>query len=118
MTSFSPKHEPGYKSAPEPLDSNALARLVAGSVETCFGVIGFFVSVMMLPNSIFTVILSGVSIVMVSKGAYNAWTAARYENRLRLWARIFVWGGPIALFIILILLAVLGPSAWPLAGFA
>ena len=118
MTPISPKHQPGFKSAPEPLDGNALARLVAGSGETCFGVIGFFVSVMMLANSIFTVILSGVSIVMVSKGTYNAWTAARFEPRLRLWARIFVWGGPIGLFIILILLAVLGPGFWPLAGFA
>ena len=117
MSTFSPKHEPGYQSSPDPLDSNALMRLVAGSVETCFGVIGFFVSVMMLPSTIFTVVLSGVSVIMVSKGAYNAWTAARFEPRLRLWARVFVWGGPLGLGVILVLLAVLGPAAWPLAGF-
>ena len=118
MTSFSPKHDPGFKSAPDSLDGNALARLVAGSVETCFGVIGFFVSVLMLPSTVFTVVLSGVSIVMVSKGTYNVWSASRIESRLRFWARLFIWGGPLALMIILILLALLGPGAWPLAGFA
>jgi len=118
MTSFSPKQTPGFKSAPDPLDGNALARLVAGSVETCFGVIGFFVSVLMLPSMIFTVILSGVSIVMVSKGTYNVWSASRVEPRLRLWGRLFIWGGPLAIMVTLVLLAVFGAGAWPLAGFA
>ena len=91
---------------------------MAGAVETSFGVIGFFVSLMMLPSTVFTVILSGVSVVMVTKGAYNCWTAARFEPRLQLFARIFVFGGPVGLLGIMILLAIYGADAWPWAVFS
>lgn len=100
------------------MNSNAVMRLVAGSVEISFGATGFFVSLLMLPASVFTVILSGVSVVMVTKGSYNSWTAARAESRLRPVARVFLWAGALAVVTILVLLAIFGSGAWPLAGFA
>ena len=117
-SNFSPKKPAGFKSHEPALNGDSLMRLIAGGVETSFGVTGFFVSLMMLPSSVFTVILSGVSVVMVTKGAYNCWNAARYEPRLRPFSRLFLWGGPLFLGVVLVLLALYGAGAWPLAGFA
>jgi len=117
-SNFSPKKPAGFKSPEPALDSNEVAHLIAGGLETILGVIGFFVSLLMLSSTIFTVILSGVSMVMVTKGAYNCWNVSRYEPKLTLIAKIFVFGGPLSLLGILVLLAIYGPGAWPLAGFA
>jgi hypothetical protein len=108
---LAPRPRPGWRSRREaPVDVHALPQMVAAVMGGGLGVVALTAALLYLPPHMSTPILAGVSILMITRGAYGAWRVGVAEPRLKRPARAFTWLLAGAALVVFAATAVLGPG--------
>lgn len=109
---IAPRPRPGWRSPrPAPVDAQAWPQLVVAAIGGALGVLGLFAALLYLPPHPSTPILAGVSILMVTRGAYGAWKVGVAEPRVKGAARAATWSLSGSALVVLAVTAVLGAGA-------
>ncbi len=110
-TDIAPRPRPGFRSRREaPIDVNAAPQMVAAAMGGSLGVVALAASMLYFPPHAVTPVLAGVSVLMITRGAYGAWKVGVAEPRLKTAARICTWGLPAGALAAFLAAAVLGPG--------
>ena len=106
---LAPRPRPGWRSRrPDPVDVNALPQLFVAAMGGGMGVVALVAALLYLPPHMSTPVLAGVSLLMITRGAYGAWRVGSAEPRFKTPARVFSWGLPATALVVLALVGVLG----------
>jgi hypothetical protein len=106
---LAPRPRPGFKSRrADPIDPNAWPHLTAACIGGGLGVLALAAALLYLPPHMTTPILAGVSILMITRGAYGAWKVGAAEPRVKAPARVAVYGMTGAALVVMVLTVVLG----------
>ena len=113
MNDIAPKPmKPGPIKRAPPREAMPIFPLVTAVIRGLLGVVCLGAALLYLPIHFSTPVLSGVSVLMCVTGANSCWRVGRQDERIRATARLFVWGIPICMCLVFVVMFIVGPGGF------